>query len=485
MLRDCFLAGTITVLVASEEKLVRRLGLGCLLVAALLAAGALVGCDDDSSAPEPPSSPAGPRPSGSRPAGTSLSEGDWPTYHHDNARTGMAGDLPPVGTLRRAWQARLDGAVYGQPLVVAGRVFAATENDTVYALDAATGAVRWRRHVSTPVPRSRLPCGNIDPLGITSTMAYDPATGLVFALAETAGGTHTLYGIDGADGQVRLHRVAEPPKGDKLAHQQRSALTVLGGRVYIAYGGLAGDCAQYIGSVVSVPTSGSGSTASYAIPTSREGGIWAPGGAAVAGGQLYYAVGNGESTSGAFDGSDSVIALTPQLKRVDYFAPRSWADDNARDLDLGSMTPAVVGPYLFVAGKRGVGYVLRGDHLGGIGGQVSQASLCAGYGGAAVSGTTVYVPCDDGIRSATVDSSGGLRVGWHGPSRATGAPVVGGGGVWVVDHDGGVLYVLDPASGAVRQRLSIGRAPRFTSPTLAARHAYVATMTGVTAVTWQ
>src|SRR5581483_1953147 len=118
-----------------------------------------------------------------------------------------------------------------------------------------------------PVPKSALPCGNIDPLGITSTMAYDPATRLVFALAETTGGGHTLVGLDVGTGEVKLRRVAEPPKGDKLAHQQRSALTVYNGRVFIAYGGLAGDCARYIGSVVGVPTSGDAAVVSYAIPT--------------------------------------------------------------------------------------------------------------------------------------------------------------------------------------------------------------------------
>src|SRR5262249_30290482 len=115
---------------------------------------------------------------------------DWTTYHHDNRRAGIAPRLAPLGTLARSWDTKLDGAVYGQPLVVGYLVFAATENDTVYALDAATGRVRWSTHVGTPVPLAQLPCGNIDPLGITGTMVYDPATGLLFALAETTGGRH-------------------------------------------------------------------------------------------------------------------------------------------------------------------------------------------------------------------------------------------------------------------------------------------------------
>ena len=46
----------------------------------------------------------------------------------------------------------LDGQVFGEPLEATGRVYVATENDTVYALAANTGAVVWSSHVGTPVP---------------------------------------------------------------------------------------------------------------------------------------------------------------------------------------------------------------------------------------------------------------------------------------------------------------------------------------------
>jgi polyvinyl alcohol dehydrogenase (cytochrome) len=455
-------------------------------LAALLACALVAGC---SGTPSPAAStPASPLPSsGDTPSDSPpppAAADDWPTYHRDNLRSGAGAGQPAASTLAQAWQAKLDGAVYGQPLVVGGRVLAATENDTVYALDPATGAVTWSRHLAAPVPLSTLPCGNIDPLGITSTMAYDSATGLVFAVAESTGGTHTLYGLDVATGTVRWQRAVEPPKGDKLAHQQRSALTVYAGRVYVAYGGLAGDCAQYIGSVVSAPTSGTGDLQSYAVPTPREGGIWAPGGGIVVGDHLYYPVGNGESTSG-FDGSDSVVALDAGLQRTDYFAPSTWADDNARDLDLGSMTPASVGSAILIAGKRGVAYVLDPAHLGGVGGERTQRQACAPFGGAAVTGQTAFLPCRDGVRSVTVDAaSGAITVGWHGPSAANGAPVVAGGAVWVVDYDGGVLYLLDAGTGAVRAKLSIGRAPHFASPTVAGGRGFVGTLTGVVCVTY-
>jgi polyvinyl alcohol dehydrogenase (cytochrome) len=453
-------------------------------VAGVLVVAVLSACTHRSRAAEPSFPPAATAPAATTGSSAPGDAAEWPTYHRDNARSGDGPAQPAATRLTAAWKAKLDGAVYGQPLVVRGRVLAATENDTVYALDPAGGAVVWSRHLATPVPGSDLPCGNIDPLGITSTMAYDAGSGLVFALAESVGGIHTLYGIDVATGQVRVRRVAEPPKGDKIAHQQRSALTVEDGRVYVAYGGLDGDCAQYIGSVVSVPVGGSGAIGSYAIPTPREGGIWAPGGAVVRDGSLYYAVGNGESTSG-FDGSDTVIALNPALHRTDFFAPATWAQDNEQDLDLGSMTPAVVASAIVIVGKRGVAYVLDPDHLGGLGGQRSQIDICKSFGGAAVSGTTLFLPCRDGIRSATLDpASGALHPGWHGPSGAQGSPVVAGGAVWVVDYDGGLLYLLDPGTGRVRSRLAIGQAPHFASPTVAAGHGYVGTLTGVISVTY-
>ncbi len=451
------------------------------LAAALAAGTALAACDAGSAGPVPSEKViASPPPSVSASPDT-VAPTDWPTYHHDNARTGVAPEFPSVGTPTVAWTTPLDGAVYGQPLVVDGLVYAATENDTVYALDPGTGKARWTAHLGTPVPRGALPCGDIDPLGITSTMVYDPATRLVFALAETTGGHHTLYGLDAVTGAVKVTRAAEPPNGDPIAHQQRAALNLFNGKVYISYGGLYGDCGKYFGSVVAVPTVGDAAATAYVMPTSRAAGIWAAGGAVVHNGRLVYAAGNGESTAG-YDGSDSVIALTPDLQVADRFSPTTWPEDNAQDLDLGSMSPAVVGDFVFSAGKRGTGYVLRGDQFGGVGGQVSQAEICKAFGGSAVSGDVVYVPCTDGTRAVRVDQSGQAQVLWHATVPARGSPVLGGGAVWVVDYQGSLLDLLDPGTGAVRQKLSIGPAPHFASPTLAGGQAYVGTMTGVVAI---
>jgi outer membrane protein assembly factor BamB len=451
-------------------------------VAAALAA-ALAAC---SSAAPPTAHPTTPPPQvvNTSPApGSALSPADWPTYDHDTRRSAAAPTAMPPGKLTVAWRKRLDGAVYGQPLIIGREIVAATEGGTIYALQAQGGKEIWHRHIADPVPLSDLPCGNIDPLGITGTPVYDPASGLVFAVAETTGGRHILAGVSLATGRLTVQREIVPPHGDPIATQQRPALTLHAGRIYIAFGGLFGDCGQYVGSVVSVATSGQGPVDSYSVPTSRMGAIWGTGGVVVAGNRLFVSSGNGASTD-SFDGSDSVIALSAGLRRLDIFAPSNWAADNAADADLGSMTPAIAGDYVFISGKNGTGYVLRASRLGGIGGEVAKVDMCAGFGTGAVSGSVVYVPCaDTGIKQVTIGPDGTPHVGWTAQAGdAHGSPVTGGGAVWVVDYDGGVLYALDPANGAIKGHVGVGKAPHFASLSLSGSRAYVGVFDGVVAV---
>ena len=190
----------------------------------------------------------------------------------------------------------------------------------------------WKTNLGAPVTRNDLPCGNISPLGITGTPVYDPATKLIFAVAETSGPKHELVALDIDSGQVRQRRSADPPgMSSPEAHQERAALALNNGIVYVAYGGLFGDCGDYHGTVIGARTDGQGSLMVYQVPTTREAGIWAPPGPVIdANGKLYVSVGNGEATSGAWDKSDSVLRLSPQLQYEDGFAPTSWPSDNAR-----------------------------------------------------------------------------------------------------------------------------------------------------------
>ena len=413
----------------------------------------------------------------------------WPTYGRDFARTGVATGVAPAGgsgSLHVSWRASLDGAVYGQPLLVGTTVIAATENDSLYALDASTGQVRWRTHVGTPVPLADLPCGDIDPLGITGTPVYDGGNGLVYAVAETSGYRHVLVGVSAATGAVTVERDIPTPDGEPRYDQQRPGLAIEDGRVYVAFGGLYGDCGPYRGSVVGVPLSGTGSAVSYLVPTAREGAVWGTAGPVIGpAGTLYVSVGNGSTSSTAFDGSDSVTALSPALRQVGIFAPSTWYTDSQHDLDLGSTQPALLASGMLLAlGKSGTAYLISATHPGGVGGQVAQAGVCPAYGAAAVAGSTVYEPCEQGGMAAISTAGDKLRVLWRGPASAWGSPVVGGGAVWVTDWNAGTLYALDPATGATRSSLRLGTSlPHFASMSMTGSHAFLGTMEGVLAVT--
>ncbi len=409
----------------------------------------------------------------------------WPTYGRDFARTGVAAEVDTAGPLRVGWRANLDGAVYGQPLLVGTLVIAATENDSIYALDSSTGKVVWRTHVGTPVPLADLPCGDIDPLGITGTPAYDADTGLVYAVAETSGYHHVLFGISVTDGAVRVERNIPTPDGQPRYDQQRPGLAIEDGRVYVAFGGLYGDCGPYRGSVVGVPLAGRGSLLSYLVPTARQGAVWGTAGPVIGpDGTLYVSVGNGSVTSTSFDGTDSVTALSPTLHRIGIFAPSSWYADSQHDLDLGSTQPALLADGMLLAdGKSGTAYLVNSAHLGGVGGQVAQAGVCPAYGAAAVAGSTVYEPCEQGGMAAISTAGNRIRVLWRGPASAWGSPVVGGGAVWVTDWSTGRLYELDPATGATRHSLSLGTSlPHFASLSMTGSRAYLGTSQGVVAV---
>ena len=81
------------------------------------------------------------------------STSSWTVYHGNPQGTGVAPSVTSVNLSARVWTSpALDGQLYGEPLVSDGRVFVATENDTVYALSPTTGAVVWSTHLGTPVP---------------------------------------------------------------------------------------------------------------------------------------------------------------------------------------------------------------------------------------------------------------------------------------------------------------------------------------------
>jgi hypothetical protein len=407
---------------------------------------------------------------------------DWTTYHGDALRTGRSTSMPTYrGGLHVLRRITLDGAVYASPIVARGLTIVVTENDTAYAFGPRNHLV-WKHHLGTPAPQSQLPCGNVFPLGITGTPVYSARTGLVYLAAEFASPVrHRLFALHVGNGRIASKRNLDFRGVETRAMQQRGALTISNGRVFVPFGGLLGDCGGYKGRVVGWPLTGSGRPVRYTVPTAREAGIWAPPGPLVGpSGNLFVAVGNGASGPGdRYDHSDSILKLSPGLRLLDSFSPSTWASDNAADLDLGSQSPAIVSNrWVFAAGKSGNAYVLRLNHLGGIGGAVDRRNLCTSFGGTAVRSGVVYVPCTDGVRAVRIGPNGGMHVRWH--ASTAGSPVIGGGLVWTLDTGSGVLHGLGLTHGGDRASVAVGSVTRFATPALSGRRILVGTTSGLT-----
>jgi len=330
-------------------------------------------------------------------------------HHNHDSRDGLYVD--PAFTQSAAAGLRRDtnfsgviaGNVYAQPLYVengpGGRamIIAVTESNNVYALDAGTGGVIWQRNVGTPVSLSSLPCGDIDPLGITGTPVVDLATRtLVFdAMTTPNGGTtkrHLLYalnvdtGTTNAGWPVDVNATAKFGTNvfNSTTQNQRSALALMQGTVYVTYGGHAGDCGTYFGWLVSVPLNNPTNVMAWAT-TARGGGCWSVGGIANDGSRVYIATGNTFSTGGIWGGGEAIVRFQPGLgfstnATDSYWAPSNWLSLDNSDTDIGGSGPVLVdvpgatpSALVVALGKDGNAYLLNRTNLGGIAAPMAQA----------------------------------------------------------------------------------------------------------------
>lgn len=391
--------------------------------------------------------------------------------------------MPDVsGALKVIKSIHLDGAVYASPIAAGGVIVVATENNSVYGF-STRGRQLWHTRLGNPSPSYQRPCGNINPLGITGTPIYSAQTGDVYLVAEHGGTVgHDLIALGLHTGKVRWRKDIDLPGPTPAAMQQRGSLAITGGRVWVSFGAEFGDCSNYRGRVVGVRLDGTGAPVVFDPSTHRQGGIWNPAGPAVDGaGHMYVVSANGSTFPGAaYDHTNSVLKLSPSGKLLDSFAPADWAQNNQADAGLGSQGVALVGTkWAVLGGKSGPVYVLRQGQLGGIGGQVSVTNLCLSFGGSAVEGDVVYLPCTDGVRAVRVDSAGKLHVLWHASSPVAGSPVIGGGRVWALDQAAGVLHALDPATGRTLEQVTVGATSRFATPAIYGSTVLVPTLTGV------
>ena len=169
----------------------------------------------------------------------------WLTYHNNNGRDGYDTSLPNIDSPSLSWKTKVDGEVYAEPLFFDGAVYVATENDTVYALNVATGAVQWREPLGIPANSTKPPLAcppngpNITPtIGITGTPVIDPASGTMYVVALINGTGYRMFALSVNTGEVRWSSAISPGGFDYLVQEQRGALALANGVVYVPFGGV-------------------------------------------------------------------------------------------------------------------------------------------------------------------------------------------------------------------------------------------------------
>jgi len=426
-------------------------------------------------------------------------------------------------------------------------VYVVTERDVIYAFDAADGGRLWGPvSLGAPVPRALHPCGNIDPVGITSTPVLDRGAGTLYVVGLTmpAGEraeTYLITALDLKSGAVRPGwpvPIAPPASSgftfDGGIEQQRGALLLTGGVVYVPFGGYQGACGDAHGWVVAVRVASPRGQQSFATPAGYPGGLWAAGGiAADLSGNLYAATGGGDAAGPAGLSNTMIrLATSPTLRfsgaSRDFFTPSDAIALNGIGAGLGASAPLVVPdqpdlptPHLvFIAGNQGVAYLINRDDMGGVSHgngitgegvfsrcvfgacehDTSQLASAAAYWDGDRAGRLIVVsgrgrqptPCRGagGVVALRLGTTPGahaprLDVAWCSPAmRAPGAPSVSGVGpdggvVWALDTgEDAALYALDARTGAALYTSgggdAVGRAEPFVTPAVAGGRVYIA-----------
>jgi hypothetical protein len=372
------------------------------------------------------------------------------TYHNDLARDGANEQeyaLTPSsvsgGNFGKLFSCAVDGALYGQPLWVAGLtiggaqhnvVFVATEHDSLFAFDADAipCAALWSVSLidgahggaggETPVPAGSTGylvgrgVGDLAPeVGVTGTPVIDPASNTLYVVSKSVSANQTaffqrLHAIDLATGNERPGAPATivgtyPGSGDGTstvvfdprAENQRAALALIDGVIYIAWAAHE-DSPPWYGWVMAYAYGATGFSQPAVLntaPDAQDAGIWMSGGApaADASGNLYLITGNGDfdassTTAPNSDYGDSLLQLTPSLGVSQYFTPSDQATDSGGDKDFGAGGAAVladlpagspVSQVLLCGGKDGSLYLLNRQALGGFGDGGALQKIVFGY----------------------------------------------------------------------------------------------------------
>lgn len=370
----------------------------------------------------PATNPKNPQPS-------SASGVDVTTYHNDIARTGQnlnENILTPSNVnssnFGKLFVISVDAKVDGQPLYLGGVsipnqgthniLFVVTEHNSVYAVDADTGASLW--HVSTLLSGETTSddhnCSQITPeIGITSTPVIDRkagANGTIYVVAmskDGSGGYHQrLHALDVTTGAEEFNgpqniQARFPGIGDNSSagnvifdagqYAERAGLLLLNGVIYTSWTSHC-DYRPYTGWIIGYDQHTLGQvTVLNVTPNGNEGSFWMSGTAPAAdvNGNIFALDANGSFDStlnlsgfpsqGDFGNAFLKLSTTNnQLAVADYFEMSNQSSENGSDKDLGSGGALVLPDlkngsgqtvHLAVgAGKDGNIYVVNRDSMG-------------------------------------------------------------------------------------------------------------------------
>jgi hypothetical protein len=436
-------------------------------------------------------------------------------------------------------QAGAAAAAYAQPLFLDNGgandlVIVATEDNHVLAFNATTGKIKWHADptlLGTAAPGSAFSCGNVDPSGITGTPVIDLATRAIFFETDVlAGGVtkHLIWSLSVDNGTQRagwpIDVTAVVPDFASRQQGQRGGLIIVGNKVYVPFGGRAGDCTPYRGYVIGLPLSNPTAAAAVVFQTKAQDasgagagvGIWSPLGLASDGTSIYFATGNTKDTyptDWTMANSEGVFRLPTSLAfsladKTSYFAPPDWNPLDHSDTDISGSgvllldLPGAAKPHLAVVlGKDTKMYILDRTNLGGaavtppFSGSVAASEIINApsvYTTTKATWVTFKAPCPGGgpstVNAVQITNAAKAGMAWCANVQGGGSPVVSTTGngqntvVWWVSTEGeGVtgdykLYGFDGDSGmklvATAAMVSVRR---FVSPIVAKGHVYVAT----------
>ena len=340
--------------------------------------------------------------------------------------------------------AAFTGNTWGSPLYIengpggAGAFIVATTGNDVIAL-RENGTQAWTRNIGTPSTNPNNGCGfgPITPLGILSTPVIDAQSRTIYAAGAIGNATtitgHIATAISVENGAVRANWPVNLSQAIGFVandHNQRSALSLVNGILYVAYGGFVGDCRGYRGRVVAVNTAPATPTVAGFATLGVGEGIWAAGGLASDGTSVFAVTGNSTAgasnhTNGTTD-TEEVVRLTGMAtltrNNQNIYYPARWlAMDNA-DLDFGASNPVYVtlpgytpANYVLAIAKDGHFYFLDAANLGGENGHKVDF-LVAGQGMSIRTVPTVYRTAKGTHIAFTVGAAANCPNGMTGPT---------------------------------------------------------------------